>query len=54
MKNFNNNFYVKDSVLKVDYSGYSKFNGEFGHLYYKEPFSYYIVRVEYRFTGQQL
>jgi hypothetical protein len=53
-ENFNNNFYVKDSVLKVDYSGYSKFNGEFGHLYYKEPFSYYIVRVEYRFTGQQL
>jgi hypothetical protein len=52
--NFNNNFYVKDSLLKIDYSGYQKFNGEFGHLYYKEPFSYYIIRVEYRFTGQQL
>ncbi len=52
--NFNNNFYVKDSILVVDYSGFQKFNGEFGHLYYKEPFSYYKVRVEYRFTGQQL
>lgn len=52
--NFNNNFYVQEGVLKVDYSGYKKFNGEFGHLYYKEPFSYYIVRVEYRFTGKQL
>ena len=31
-----------------------KFDGEFGHLYYKEPFSYYKVRVEYRFNGQQL
>lgn len=52
--NFNNNFYVKEGILKVDYSGFKKFDGEFGHLYYKEPFSYYVVRVEYRFTGQQL
>jgi len=52
--NFNNNFYVKDSLLKIDYSGFQKFNREFGHLYYKEPFSYYRIRVEYRFTGQQL
>jgi hypothetical protein len=52
--NFNNTFYVKDSILKIDYSGYQKFNGEFGHLYYKEPFSYYRIKVEYRFTGQQL
>ncbi len=53
-ENFNNNFYVKDGILKVDYSKFKKFNGEFGHLYYKDPFSYYIIRVEYRFTGQQL
>jgi hypothetical protein len=53
-ENFNNTFYVKDSVLKIDYSGYPKFDGEFGHLYYKEPFSYYRIRVEYRFTGKQL
>jgi len=53
-ENFNNNFYVQDSVLKVDYSKFSKFDKEFGHLYYKEPFSWYVVRVEYRFTGQQL
>ncbi|MEO5590896.1 MAG: DUF1080 domain-containing protein [Chitinophagaceae bacterium] len=52
--NFNNNFYVKDSILKVDYSGFKKFNAAFGHLYYKKPFSYYMVRVEYRFTGKQL
>jgi hypothetical protein len=52
--NFNNTFYVKDSILEVDYSRYEKFNGEFGHLYYKEPFSYYKVRVEYRFAGHQL
>jgi hypothetical protein len=53
-ENFNHNFYVQDSVIKVDYSGFKKFDGEFGHLYYNKPFSYYIVRVEYRFTGKQL
>ncbi len=53
-ENFNNNFYVKDGILKVDYSKFKKFDNAFGHLYYKEPFSYYIVRTEYRFTGTQL
>lgn len=52
--NFNRTFYVEDSILKVDYSGYQEFNGEFGHLYYKDPFSYYKLRVEYRFVGEQL
>ena len=52
-ENFNNNFSVQDGILKVDYSGFKKFDSAFGHLYYKKPFSYYIVRVEYRFTGKQ-
>lgn len=52
--NFNDTFYVKDSILKVDYSKHQKFAGEFGHLYYKEPFSYYRVKIEYRFAGHQL
>lgn len=52
-ENFNNTFVVKDSILKVDYSNYAKFDGEFGHLYYKEPFSYYKIRIEYKITGSQ-
>jgi hypothetical protein len=52
--NLNNTFYVKDSILKVDYSGYKKFTKEFGHLYYKQPFNYYKIRMEYRFYGKQL
>lgn len=52
--NFNNTFYVKDSMLVVDYSGYEKFTKEFGHIYYKQPFSYYKVRVQYQFWGEQL
>lgn len=52
--NFNNTFYVKDSMLVVDYSGYEKFTKEFGHIYYNKPFSYYKVRLKYQFYGEQL
>ena len=49
-----NTFYVKDRMLVVDYSKYEKFTQQFGHIYYKEPFSYYKVHVEYQFYGKQL
>ena len=31
-----------------------EFDGEFGHLFYKEPFSYYRLAAEYRFVGEQV
>ena len=40
-------------MLKVSYDKYSKFDGKFGHLFYKTPFSNYRLRVEYRFVGEQ-
>ncbi len=46
-------FTVKDGVMKVDYSNYPEFKEQFGHIYYKQPFSYYLLAVEYRFTGEQ-
>jgi hypothetical protein len=46
-------FVVKDGVMKVDYSNYKNFDDQFGHIYYKTPFSHYLVAVEYRFTGEQ-
>lgn len=52
--NFNNTFYVKDSMIVVDYSGSKEFTKEFGHIYYNKPFSYYKVRVQYQFYGKQL
>ena len=52
--NIHNTFIVKDSMIVVDYSGYEKFTKEFGHLYYKTPYSYYKVRVQYQFYGEQL
>jgi hypothetical protein len=52
--NFQQNFVVRNGLLQVNYSQFSTFDGAFGHLYYKKPFSYYIIRTEYRFTGTQL
>ena len=52
--NYGNTFRVEDGVLKVCYDQYEKFSGKFGHLFYKETFSNYRLRVEYRFVGQQV
>jgi hypothetical protein len=51
--NFRNTFRVEDGLLKVCYDQYDRFNGEFGHIFYKTPFSSYKLRVEYRFVGEQ-
>lgn len=52
-ENYGNTFRVEDSLLKVRYDQYEKFDGHFGHLFYKHPFSHYKIRVEYRFVGDQ-
>jgi hypothetical protein len=52
--NFRNIFRVEDGVMKVKYEGFDKFNNEFGHIFYKKPFSHYKLRIEYRFTGEQV
>lgn len=51
--NFGNTFRVEDGLLKVRYDGYDAFDGRFGHIFYREAFSHYIVAVEYRFVGDQ-
>jgi hypothetical protein len=51
--NYRSTFRVENGTLKVDYDQYDMFNGEFGHLFYKEPFSHYRIRLQYRFTGEQ-
>ena len=52
--NTNNTYRAEDGILKVCYDQYSKFDGKFGNLFYKHPFSHYVLRVEYRFTGEQV
>jgi hypothetical protein len=52
--NLHNTFRVEDGLLKVRYDGWTTFAGEFGHIYYREPFSYYRLAAEYRFVGAQV
>jgi hypothetical protein len=52
-ENYKNTFRVENGVLRVSYDQYEKFEGRFGHLFYKTPYSNYIMRLEYRFVGNQ-
>ena len=51
--NWRNTFRVENGILKVAYDQYPDFGGHFGHLFYREEFSHYRLRVEYRFVGKQ-
>ena len=48
-----NTFRVEDGLLTVGYDQYEEFGDRFGHLFYQESFSHYLLRVEYRFVGEQ-
>jgi hypothetical protein len=51
--NYGKTFRVEDGIMKVCYDNYDKFDGKFGHIFYKEKFSHYRLRLEYRFLGDQ-
>lgn len=53
-ENFGETFRVEDSSLVVRYHAYDTFNARYGHIFYQEPFSYYIIELDYRFTGTQV
>ena len=53
-ENFNDTFRVENGLLEVRYDKWTKFDGEFGHIFYKDPFSYYRIAAEYRFVGEQV
>jgi hypothetical protein len=50
-ENFGDTFRVTDGVRRVVYDKYDNFGGRFGHLFFKTPFSHYLLRIEYRFVG---
>ena len=49
-------FRVQDGKMVVAYDPktYPEFKETFGHIFYKEKFSHYKIRVEYRFVGEQI
>ena len=53
-ENYLNTFRVEDGMLTVNYDEWDSINGEFGHIFYRQPFSYYRLRVEYRIIGEQV
>lgn len=53
-ENFRNTFRVEEGLLKVRYDQWPKFDAEFGHIFYKDSFSYYLLAAEYRFVGEQV
>jgi len=52
-ENYKNTFRVEDGILRVSYDDWDEWDGAFGHLFYKDEFSHYRLRVEYRFVGEQ-
>ncbi|HUQ10613.1 MAG TPA: DUF1080 domain-containing protein [Steroidobacteraceae bacterium] len=51
-ENYNDTFRVEDGVLKVSYDKWQAFDRQFGHLYSNQPYSNYLLRLEYRLTGK--
>lgn len=50
--NFGNTFRAEDNVIKVRYDQYGDFNDQFSHLYFKQPYSHFHLKLEYRFVGE--
>jgi len=52
--NYAETFRVENGAIAVRYDKYGDdFGARFGHLFYKEPFSYYVLALEYRLRGTQ-
>jgi hypothetical protein len=53
-ENYKNTFRIEDSMIRVVYNDYEKFDNQFGHLYSHKPYSYYKLKLQYRFVGDHL
>jgi hypothetical protein len=51
--NYAETFRVEDGVIRVMYDKYGDFGARFGHLFYKQELSHYVLALEYRFIGEQ-
>jgi len=53
-ENVADTFAVRAGALVVGYQGYEEWDSRFGHIFYKQPYSHYRLRLEYRFVGEQV
>ncbi|MDN3668491.1 DUF1080 domain-containing protein [Echinicola jeungdonensis] len=52
--NYAKTFRVVNDKIQVNYEGYEGFEERYGHLFYKQPFSSFHLKWEYRFTEEWL
>ncbi len=52
-ENYGETFRVADGLLKVAYDKYEAFDRKFGHIFYQEKYSHYIIAAEYCFVAEQ-
>jgi hypothetical protein len=52
--NYGNTFRVENGVMKISYDQYKDFSEQYGHIFYNQKFSAYLILVEYRFVGEQV
>ncbi|MBO0324081.1 DUF1080 domain-containing protein [Muricauda sp. CAU 1633] len=52
--NYKNTVRAEDGILKLSYDDYDTFGDAYGHVYYHKPFSYYKIRFDYQFVGDQI
>lgn len=53
--NYGDTFRVENGVIRVMYDKYNDgFGARFGHLFWKEKLSHYVLSMEYRFFGEQV
>ena len=48
-----NTFRVNNNSLVVSYENYDHFKDYYGHIFYKNSYSNYRLRMDYRFVGEQ-
>ena len=52
--NYADTFRVEHGAIRVMYDKYDDFGSRFGHLFYKEKLSHFVLALEYRFFGEQV
>jgi hypothetical protein len=53
--NYGDTFRVENGVLRVMYDKYPDgFGSRFGHLFWRQKLSHYVLSLEYRFFGEQV
>jgi hypothetical protein len=52
--NYADTFRVENGAIRVMYDKYVDFGARFGHLFYKQKLSHYVLALEYRFFGEQI